>query len=131
MKIAEKVLNLLRDESAVKVVTSISGEGKLHSVVAGSVMALGEDKLSVMEIFMNTTSDNLQANKDMAVLVVKGMESYLINATVIERITEGKLFGAYAKVMSEKGLPIKAVWTFDVDEMFDQSASPNAGSRIE
>jgi hypothetical protein len=94
-------------------------------------MALGEDKLSVMEIFMNTTSDNLQANKDMAVLVVKGMESYLINATVIERITEGKLFGAYAKVMSEKGLPIKAVWTFDVDEMFDQSASPNAGSRIE
>lgn len=131
MRIAEKILNLLKDKEAVKVVSSVSADGKLHSIAAGSVMALGEDQLGVIEIFMNTTSENIQANKKLAVLIVKGTESYLINATAIARITDGELFEASSKAVSEMGLKAKAVWTMAVDEMFDQSASPNAGTRIE
>lgn len=131
MKIAEKVMSLLSDESSVKVISSISSDGKLHSIAAGSVMPMGEDKLVAAEIFMNTTSKNIQANKNVAVLVVKGMESYLINVTAIERYTDGEVFEMMSKPMSEKGIPVKAVWTFEVNDIFDQSASPNAGKKLD
>ena len=130
MIIPEKVIKVLSDESSVKVISSVSNDGKLHSVAAGSIMAMGEDRLFVAEIFMNTTSKNIQANKNVAILIVKGMESYLINATALERNTEGEFFETMIKPMSEKGIPVKAVWTFEINEIFDQSATPNAGTKL-
>ena len=130
MRIPEKVMNVLSDEGTVKVLTSISADGTLHSVVAGSIMAMGEDELFVAEIFLNTTSSNIQANGKAAVLVVKGAESYLLNATAIERYTDGEFFETMSKPMVEKGMPVKAVWTFAVDEISDQSPSPNAGAKL-
>jgi uncharacterized protein len=131
MKIPEKVMKLLSDESSVKILSSVSNDGKLHSVAAGSIMAMGEDRLFVAEIFMNTTSKNIQANKNVAILIVKGTESYLINATALERFTEGEYFETMIKPMSEKGIPVKAVWTFEANEIFDQSATPNAGTKLD
>ena len=131
MKIAEKVMNLLADENSVKTISTISNEGKLHSVTAGSLMAMGDDRLFVAEIFMKTTSQNIMTNANVAVLVVNGMESYLINATAIERYTHGDFFDKMTKAMRDKGIPVKAVWTFDVNEVYDQSASPNAGTRLD
>ena len=130
MKIPEKVMKVLSDESSVKILSSVSNDGKLHSVAAGSIMAMGEDRLFVAEIFMNTTSKNIQANKNVAILIVKGKESYLINATALERHTEGEYFETMIKPMSEKGIPVKAVWTFEANEIFDQSATPNAGTKL-
>jgi len=130
MKIPEKVMEVLSDESSVKILSSVSNDGKLHSVAAGSLMAMGEDRLFVAEIFMNTTSKNIQANKNVAILIVKGTESYLINATALERFTEGEYFETMIKPMSEKGIPVKAVWTFEANEIFDQSATPNAGTKL-
>ena len=66
MKIPEKVMKVLGDESSVKVLSTISNDGKLHSIAAGSIMAMGEDRLFVAEIMMNTTSKNIQANKNVA-----------------------------------------------------------------
>ncbi|NLY81242.1 MAG: hypothetical protein GX078_00495 [Clostridiales bacterium] len=130
MKTPEKVMDLLKDEDAVKTISTISEDGKLHSVVAGSIMALNEDSMFVAEIFMNTTSENIQANNKAAFLIVKGMESYLINVTAQERYTEGAFYDTMSAPMKEKGLPVKAVWTFKTDEIFDQSASPNAGKKL-
>ena len=123
-------MEVLSDESSVKILSSVSNDGKLHSVAAGSLMAMGEDRLFVAEIFMNTTSKNIQANKNVAILIVKGTESYLINATALERFTEGEYFETMIKPMSEKGIPDKAVWTFEANEIFDQSATPNAGTKL-
>ncbi len=130
MKIAEKVMNLLSDEGSVKVLSTVSDNGQLHSVAAGSLMAMGEDRLFVAEIFMNTTSKNIQANKNVAVLITKGMESYLINATALEKYTEGEFFETMSKPMRDKGIPVKAVWTFEATNVFDQSPTPNAGHPI-
>ncbi|MBK5252913.1 MAG: hypothetical protein JJE03_00325 [Peptostreptococcaceae bacterium] len=130
MKTPEKVMDLLKEEGAVKIITTISKEGKLHSVVAGSIMALDEKSMFVAEIFMNTTSENLQSNNKAAFLIAKGAESYLINATAKERHIEGAFYDTMSGPMKAKGLPVKAVWTFDIDEIFDQSASPNAGKKL-
>jgi hypothetical protein len=54
----------------------------------------------------------------------------LINATALERNTEGEFFEKMTKPMSEKGIPVKAVWTFELNEVFDQSATPNAGKKL-
>ena len=130
MKIPEQVMNVLADEKSVKTISTISKDGVLHSVVAGSIMAMGDDRLFVAEIFLNTTSQNMQANKNVAFLIVNGMESYLINAVAIERSTQGEFYDTMAKPMLEKGMPVKAVWTFEVTAVFDQSPSPNAGTKL-
>lgn len=130
MKLTEKVASLIGDESSVKILSSISEDGKLHSIVVGTMMHIEADKLCAFEVFMDTTSKNIQANKDVAILVVKGMESYLVNATATERYTEGKLYDVFSESLIKKGLPIKALWVFEANEVFDQGASPNAGTKI-
>lgn len=63
---------------------------------------------------MNTTSLNLTASNKVSLLAVKGMESYLVNATVQKRHTDGELFDAIAENFAKMNMQIKAVWTFTV-----------------
>jgi|LGVF01.2.fsa_nt_gb hypothetical protein len=131
MKLPEKVLNLLKDQGTVKVLTTVSNEGILHSIVVGSIMPITEKEIVALEIFMGTTSENIKHNKNVAILAVKGIESYLINATAKRHLTEGEFFDAAAKTAKEKGMPVKGLWTFEINTVSDQSASPNAGKKIE
>lgn len=130
MKIPEKVMNLLNDQSASKVLTTIAADGVPHSIVVGSTMAPNDETICAAEILMKKTSENLQANKNVAVLTVKGKESYLVNAKVVERQTEGDLFAKVAQEMKKAGMPMKALWIFQPTAVYDQSAGPNAGTQI-
>ncbi len=130
MKNLENVSKLFQDPESVKVVSTISKEGELHSIVAGSVMVVDEDTMAVAEVFMNTSSANLNDNNKVALLAVKGMESYLINGTVLARNTSGALYDAVAANFAKMNMQIKAVWTFTVDKIFDESAGPNGGKQI-
>ena len=130
MNIPEKVLNLLNDQAASKVLTTVAADGIPHSIVVGSIMAPNAETLCAAEMLMKKTAENLKTNKDVAVLAVKGMESYLVNATVVERQTEGELFARISEQMQKSGLPMKALWIFQPNAIFDQSAGPNAGTQI-
>jgi predicted pyridoxine 5'-phosphate oxidase superfamily flavin-nucleotide-binding protein len=130
MKIPEKVLNLLNDKDALKVLTTISADGIPHSIAVGSVMAPDAETICAAEIFMKATAENLKANKNIAVLVVKGAESYLVNATVAERKTEGDLFHKVSEQMKKANLPMQALWVFQPTAIYDQSAGPTAGTQI-
>ena len=66
-----------------------AADGIPHSIAVGSMTAPDSETLCVAEIFMKSTKNNLAANENVAVLTVKGSESYLINATVIKRQVEG------------------------------------------
>ncbi len=130
MKNLEQVSNLFKDKESIKVVSSVSATGEVHSIVAGSVMVVDDNTLGVAEVFMNTTSANLQANDKVALLAVKGMESYLVNGTVEKRHTDGGLYDAMAETFAAMNMQIKAVWTFSVDKIFDESAGPNGGKQL-
>lgn len=130
MKNLENVSKLFQDQESVKVVSTVSKDGEVHSIVAGSVMVIDEDTMGVAEVFMNTTSTNLLDNNKVALLAVKGMESYLVNATVQKRHTDGSLFDTMAEQFAKMNMEIKAVWTFTVDKIYDESVGPNGGKQI-
>ncbi|GAA0178394.1 hypothetical protein SH2C18_14600 [Clostridium sediminicola] len=130
MTITEKVSTLLNDQEASKVLTTVSSDGVPHSIVVGSIMAPNAETICAAEILMKKTAKNLESNKNIAVLAVKGMESYLVNATVVERQTEGDLFDTVAKELEKIGMAMSGLWIFKPTAIYDQSAGPNAGTQI-
>ncbi len=130
MKKLEQVSNLFQDQASVKVISTISKDGELHSIVAGSIMVVDENTMAVAEVMMHTSAANLAASGKASILAVKGMESYLVNATVEKRNTDGPLFDVIAEKFAAMNMTIKAVWTFSVDKIYDESAGPNAGKQI-
>lgn len=130
MEILEKVTQLFQDQQAVKTISTVSKEGEIHSIVAGSIMILDESTIAVAEIFMNTTSANLKNNEKAAFLSVKGMESYLINGTVQMRHTSGELFDTISSKFAEMNMPVKVLWTFTIDKIYNESASIDGGKLI-
>jgi hypothetical protein len=86
--------------------------------------------LCAAEVLMKKTAENLKTNKNIAILAVKGMESYSVNGTVIQRQVSGDLFETVAEELKKVGLPTQAVWTFKPTAIFNQSAGPDAGKEI-
>ncbi|WP_029488394.1 hypothetical protein [Candidatus Epulonipiscium viviparus] len=130
MKNLENVSKLFQDPASTKVISTVSKENEVHSIVAGSIMVIDNDTLAIAEVFMNTTSANLAANNQAAFLAVKGMESYLINATVQKRHTDGPLFDTIAEKFAAMNMSIKAIWTFTVDKIYNESAGPDGGKQL-
>ena len=130
MNIPEKVSKLLNDQGALKVLTTVSSDGIPHSIVVGSIMAPTPEVICAAEVLMKKTANNLESNKNIAVLTVKGTESYLVNATVIERQTEGELFDTVSEQMKKAGMTMQALWIFEPTAIYDQSAGPTAGTQI-
>ncbi len=131
MKNLENVSELFRDQESTKIISTISKDGEIHSIVAGSIMVIDNDTMAVAEAMMKTTAANLEANNKVALLAVKGMESYLVNATVQKRHTDGHLFDTIAENFAKMNIQIKAVWTFTVDKICDESANPaRAGKQL-
>ncbi|WP_320047589.1 hypothetical protein [uncultured Ilyobacter sp.] len=130
MKMPENVTNLLNDNGASKVLTTVSMDGIPYSIVVGSTMAPNAETICAAEILMKKTAKNLGTNKNIAILAVKEKESYLVNATVVERQTEGELFDAVSAELKKISMAMTGLWIFKPTAIFDQSAGPNAGTQI-
>ncbi len=131
MKGIAKLTEMMNDPTVVKTMSTISKEGVLHSVVIGGIAAVDNDTIVVAEVLLKTTSANLSDNKKVAFLTVKGMEAYLINATAQERLTEGPYFDLFNEKVKANKLVLKAVWTFSVDEIYDEGGNPQtAGTKV-
>ncbi|QUI20945.1 hypothetical protein HZI73_00925 [Vallitalea pronyensis] len=130
MNIPKNAIQLLNDPEASKVLTTVSSDGVPHSIVVGSMMAPSDNLLCAAEVLMKTTAKNLESCENVAVLAVKGAESYLVNGTVKERQTQGELFNQVSEQLKGMGLTAQAVWTFDPTEVYNQSAGPDAGKKI-
>lgn len=129
MSIPNNVHELLNDKEASRVLTTVGADGQPHSIVVGSIMSNGE-MLCAAEILMNKTSENLEVNKKVAVLTVKGMESYLVEAISVERQTEGELYDTVKVEIEKMGMSIRGLWIFKPTAIYNQSASPEAGKKI-
>jgi hypothetical protein len=130
MKIPKNVMDLFNSPEATKVLTSVSANGIPHSIVVGSVMAPSEDFFCAAEIMMKTTSANLESNPKVAAIAVKGMESFQIVGTVMARQTEGELFDNVNAKLAEMNMACSAVWMFTPEDIYDESAGPNAGTKL-
>ncbi len=130
MKGIQKVANLFAEQDAVKILSTISAEGTLHSIRAGSITAIDQDTIAIAEIFMNVSAKNLADTNKAAILIGKDYASYLLNVSTQKRHTDGPLYDGFKEKLAAMKLTPKAVWTFTIDAIYDQSAAPTAGEKL-
>ena len=125
VQIPEKVLAKMAEQTTVKTLVTASACGAPHAIVCGSIIAPTADKVVVGEVLMKRASANLQANPKAAILITAGMESY-----EIVRIAEGPMLDQMNAELAKIHLQARALWAFDVAEVYDEGASPAAGTKI-
>ncbi|MCQ2078735.1 MAG: hypothetical protein MJZ38_01570 [archaeon] len=128
--IPENVMAAIKDQASVKSLTTICAGNRPHSIVAGTIMALGPETMVIGEVLMKRTSNNLKQNPKAAFLITKGMESYEIQVTAKDRLTSGAIVDQMNAILEPMHMHAGAVWTFDVVSVYDESAGPNAGKKL-
>lgn len=128
--IPEKVMNLINDQGSVKALTTVCAGNRPHSIVAGTIMAVGPETMVIGEVLMKRTSANLKANPKACFNITKGTESYEIQVTAKDRLTSGAIYDKMNSILAGMNMHAGAVWTFDVVSVYDESAGPTAGQKM-
>ena len=115
---------------AVKIIESVSVSGQPHAIVCGSIGIIGESKVAVGEVLMKRTKENLAANGKASILITAGPKSFELILENAKREDSGPVFEGLKAKLAEMKLPCFAAWTFDVKEVWDESAGPSAGTKI-
>lgn len=129
-QIPANVLAKMAEQTTVKTLVTASKSGRPHAIVCGSILSPSPDKIIVGEVLMKRASANLQENPKAAVLVCAGMESYEIALSNPVRIAEGPVLEQMNEGLAKVHLQARAVWMFDVCAVFNESATPEAGTKI-
>jgi len=130
VNIPNNVLELIRTRTTAKVLVTASKDAKPHAIVAGSIGAPTADTMIVGEVLMKKSSKNLSENSKAAFLIFAGKDAFEIECTVKARLDKGPEVDAMNKELAAIGLKAAAVWVLKVDAVFDQGASPNAGTKL-
>jgi len=128
--IPSEILELLKAQNTTKILVTASKDAKPHAIVAGSIAAPSADTMIVGEILMKTSAKNLSENPKAAFLVSAGMASFVIECTAKARLDSGPELDNMNKNLAAMGLQAAAVWVLKVEAVFDQGASPKAGTKL-
>jgi hypothetical protein len=128
--IPNEVLELANGAGTVKILVTSSKDGQPHAIVCGSIFVTPDGKAGVGEILMKRAKQNLADNGKAALTIVAGPKSYELVLANPARADSGELFEGMKAKLAEMKLPCFAVWTFDVKEIWDESAGPTAGTKV-
>jgi len=128
--IPKEVIELANGAGTVKVLVTSTKDGQPHAIVCGSIFVTPDGKAGVGEILMKRAKQNLADNKKAALTIVAGPKSYELVLANPVRADSGEVFEGMKAKMAELKLPCFAVWTFDVKEIWDESAGPTAGTKV-
>lgn len=134
VKIPDEVVQAINNEKNPKILATVGADGAPHAIQAGSIRAPSNEMMIVGAILMKKTGKNLESmkteNKIASFLVLDGMKSYEVRCRVGDFITSGPLFDTMSEKMKQVGLTVQGVWTFSPVEVFNQSASYEAGTKM-
>jgi hypothetical protein len=134
VQIPDEVFNAINNEKNPKILATVGADGAPHAIQAGSISAPSNETMIVGAILMKKTGKNLEsmkkADKMASILVLDGMKSYEVRCKVEDFITSGPLFDKMSEKFKQIGLTVQGVWTFTPIEVFNQSASYEAGTKM-
>ncbi|HUV24179.1 MAG TPA: hypothetical protein VMW26_01990 [Methanomassiliicoccales archaeon] len=134
VELPEVVAKAINDPKAFKVVTTISPEGDLHAIQVGACVSPEPEIIAVGAILMQHTSKNMESmqkkGQAVAIAIGKEMESYQVMAKVQVYQTEGPLYDAMSENIKKLGLQLRGVWILEPIEVWNQSATYEAGKRM-
>ena len=134
VKIPDEVFNAINNEKNPKILATVGADGAPHAIQAGSIRAPSNEMMIVGAILMKKTGKNLEAmkqsDKTASFLVLDGAKSYEVRCKVGDFVTSGPLFDTMSEKFKPMGLTVHGVWTFTPVEVFNQSASYEAGTKM-
>jgi hypothetical protein len=134
VKIPDEVFNAINNEKNPKILATVGADGAPHAIQAGSIRAPSNEMMIVGAILMKRTGKNLEAMKQSdttaAFLVLDGANSYEVRCKVGDFVTSGPMFDTMSEKFKPMGLTVHGVWTFTPVEVFNQSASYEAGTKM-
>ena len=128
--IPKDVVDIMTAQGAVKTLVTVSAAGQPHAIVAGSIFPTPDGKVIVGEVLMKRSKANLEANGKAAMLITAGPKSFELVLANPARLDSGPVFDNMKAKLAEMKLPCFGVWAFDVCEVWDEGAGPNAGTKI-
>jgi len=134
VKIPDEVVKAINNEKNPKILATVGEDGAPHAIQAGTIRAPSSEMMIVGAILMKRTGRNLEAMKQSgtaaAFLVLDGRNSFEIRCQIGDFVTSGPMFDTIAEKTKQIGLTLQGVWTFTPIEVFNQSASYEAGTKM-
>lgn len=128
--VPKEIIDIAGDKAAAKLLVTVSPEGQPHAIVCGSIFVTPDGKAGVGEILMKRAAAYLKANGKAALSIAAGPKAYELILKNAKRDDSGPGFLDMKNKMAALNLPCFALWTFDVEAIWDESAGPNAGKQI-
>ncbi|HKM14161.1 MAG TPA: pyridoxamine 5'-phosphate oxidase family protein [Candidatus Methanomethylophilaceae archaeon] len=128
--IPNEILDLMKDKGTVKILVTANAAGQPHAIVCGSFGIIGDDVITVGEIFMKRSSEYMAENKKVAILLANGGKAYELQATVIGREGKGTDLDNLNTGLKVANMSAKALWKFKVSAIYNESAGPDGGKKI-
>jgi len=115
-------------------VATASADGAPNATPKGTVQALDDTTIIFADLFSKKTRDNLKENPKVAVTVVdyEKFEGYQFKGTA-ELINSGPIFDKVKEELKKAPMELpepEYVAKITVEEIFNQSAGPDAGKKI-
>jgi hypothetical protein len=134
VKMPDEVVEAINNEKNPKIIATVGPDGAPHAIQAGSIRAPSNEMMIVGAILMKRTGKNLEAMKKddklASFLVLDGAKSYEVRCTVGDFVTSGPMFDTMSEKFKPMGLTLNGVWTFTPVEVWNQSASMEAGTKM-
>ena len=130
VQMPEPVIRMIKHPDTKKVMATVSPDGKPHMIVCGSLVVTEPDTIVVGEVFMYRAGEYLAKNPNVEFMVWQGRDAYSIKAVAKSRIDTGPIFEKMSQQLDKMNMTLVAVWVFEAQEVWDESASKNAGSKV-
>lgn len=128
--VPKEILDIAGEKTTSKLLVTVSAAGQPHAIVCGSIMVTPDGKASVGEVLMKRAKANLAANGKAALSIVAGPKAYELILANAQRAESGPVFEGTKNALASMNLPCFGVWTFDVVEIWNESAGPAAGTKM-
>jgi hypothetical protein len=138
-----EVMSLVNDSKASKTISTISTEGRRHTIYMSSLMAISANQLAFARILMKRTNQNLEEMKKrgdtVSVSVTLGRASYKIIAKVeiyqtsgpvYDKVIEALKLSGVMEGLDKYGMKVQGVWALEPVEVWNESPGPVAGTRV-
>jgi hypothetical protein len=134
VEIPHKTMEILNDPNAVKIIATKAADGSVHAIRVGSMAALDNKTVIVGAILMKRTGKNLEAMKQnqqlVSLLVNKDLVAFEIMVAVKDYLTSGPIFDGMNAKIKPMGMAARGVWVFEPKEVWNQSATYEAGTKV-
>ncbi len=127
-------MSAINNPKASKVLGTKNEEGDVHMIPVGSIMAPNPNVIAFGQIMMRDAGANLERMKQkgemVSILVIQDLKAYQVRGKVKDAMTSGPLFDRMNEVLKALGFQASTVWTVEPMEVWNQSASYEAGKKM-